>query len=726
MRRLGLVITILWACLAPAGGARQAAPSPPQQPALTFRATANYVEVDAIVTDASGEVVRNLKASDFDVVEDGKPQALSVCGFVDIPVERPDPLLFKARPIEPDVVTNEKAFDGRVFMIVLDGYHVAPLRGPEVRRQAALFIDRYMGENDIAAVVAVGNADDGQEFTGNKRLLEAAVARFNGQALASATVSANQDALSKDRMQSVGNRDPGAAYDPDALSREYMAKQSIETMRRLADYMGALSGRRKALLLFSEGIGIDTLKPDDLMGASVVTAQARTDDQAAVITGMFQPPRTDSQSIRVVEQAMIAAAAKSNVSVYAIDPRGLTTGQEDAVALATGPAMNLAGSGLRDYANPMVTRDAADESRRAQDSLQTFADETGGLALINQNDADAAFRRIVADNSAYYLLGYQSPDLRHDGRFHRVSVRTTRPGLTVRTRSGYFAPSAPLPPGTKPPDAVTEMLRAPAAVGGLGLRVGAAVVKGRLLKSTVHLTVEFRGGDVPLKSSGGLFTNDIDIEYLALDMHGTSQAGGREVAHLQLKPATQADFAETGVRYVTEFELAPGRYQLRVAAREHLGGHTGSVFYDLDVPDVGARPVAMSDLLITSSRASKTPTPSGTSTIGGALPAPTTTVREFTAADTLTVAASMYDNDASPAHQDDLNVSVHTDAGAEVFQRGEDRANAGLTSATGGYVWVVSVPLTGLAPGRYVLGVELRSRLGADRAVRREVEFRVK
>src|SRR6185295_19747101 len=93
-----------------------------QQPSLTFRAAANYVEIDAIVTDERGDIVRDLKASDFDVVEDGRPQPLTVCSFIDIPVTRPDPPLFKTRVVEPDVMTNERPFDGRVFMIVLDGY----------------------------------------------------------------------------------------------------------------------------------------------------------------------------------------------------------------------------------------------------------------------------------------------------------------------------------------------------------------------------------------------------------------------------------------------------------------------------------------------------------------------------------------------------------------------------------------------------------------------------
>src|SRR6185295_13367983 len=116
MRHVLPAIGVVFVSLTLAPAAQQSTPasSQGQQPGLTFRATANYVEVDAIVTDANGEPARDLTCKDFNVIEDGKPQRLDVCSFVNIPVDRPDPLLSTNRPVEPDVVTNEKAFDGRI------------------------------------------------------------------------------------------------------------------------------------------------------------------------------------------------------------------------------------------------------------------------------------------------------------------------------------------------------------------------------------------------------------------------------------------------------------------------------------------------------------------------------------------------------------------------------------------------------------------------------------
>src|SRR5262249_46452660 len=157
--------------------------------------------------------------------------------------------------------------------------------------------------------------------------------------------------------------------------------------------------------------------------------------------------------------------------------------------------------------------------------------------MVDKNDMDDVFRRIVKDNSSYYVLGYRSADPRHDGRFHRVSVKVKRPGLEVRTRNGYYAPVDKANAASVDP--IVGMLRNQAAVSGLGMRASASVIKGLLDKSTVHLTIEFDGHDVALKPAAGLFTNDIDIQYLAVDMKGVTQSNVRDQAHLQLRPDTK-------------------------------------------------------------------------------------------------------------------------------------------------------------------------------------------
>ena len=122
----GLLLTVIAAGVPAHGQAPQAAP--PQQPPITFRAEINYIEVDARVLDAQGKFIPDLKAGDFQVLEDGKPQAVTAFSLVNIPVERQERPLFASKPIEPDVRTNLQAADGRIYLIVLDDLHTHPLR----------------------------------------------------------------------------------------------------------------------------------------------------------------------------------------------------------------------------------------------------------------------------------------------------------------------------------------------------------------------------------------------------------------------------------------------------------------------------------------------------------------------------------------------------------------------------------------------------------------------
>jgi VWFA-related protein len=170
-------IAALFACLVSttlAAGQNPPAAPQPQQP--TFKLRVDYVEVDVVVTDRQGNLVRDLKKEDFQVLEDGKPQTVTNFTLVDIPVERADRPLFAANPIEPDVKTNERPFDGRVYVMVIDDLHTRFGRSQRVKVAAKQFIERRLGANDLMAIVhTAGPTDANQEFTSNKKLLLAAV-----------------------------------------------------------------------------------------------------------------------------------------------------------------------------------------------------------------------------------------------------------------------------------------------------------------------------------------------------------------------------------------------------------------------------------------------------------------------------------------------------------------------------------------------------------------------
>src|SRR5690349_11522487 len=152
MRILTSLLLIAAVAQAPAQPQPPAAP-PSSQPAVTFKVEVNYVEINASVTDAQGAFVRTLTRDDFQVLEDGKPQSLTAFSMVDIPIERPDPPLFSRVVIPPDTATNRAPFEGRVFVMVLDDLHTRFNRTARTRSAARQFVERYVGANDIVAVV---------------------------------------------------------------------------------------------------------------------------------------------------------------------------------------------------------------------------------------------------------------------------------------------------------------------------------------------------------------------------------------------------------------------------------------------------------------------------------------------------------------------------------------------------------------------------------------------
>ncbi len=228
--------------------AGQTAAPTSQQP--TFKLRVDYVEVDVVVTNRTGNLVRDLKKEDFQVLEDGKGQTITNFTHVDIPVERGDRPLFASEPIEPDVKTNEKPFDGRVYVMVIDDYHTRFGRTQRVKAAAKQFIERRFGANDLMAVVhTAGAANANQEFTSNRKLLLAAVDKTQGRKLDSATVNKTNEYYRTRDLRAQGD----ALNDPDDAERSFNARSTLDTLRNVAEWFGSVHGRRKAILFVSEG-----------------------------------------------------------------------------------------------------------------------------------------------------------------------------------------------------------------------------------------------------------------------------------------------------------------------------------------------------------------------------------------------------------------------------------------------------------------------------------------
>ena len=478
-----------------------------QQP--TFQTSVNFVDVDVTVTDERGQFVTGLTADDFEVFEDGKPQTIQTFSYIELPIERPDRYRFSGRPVPADVRSNRDVSSGRVYIILLDDLNVAPLRTAIVRRHARDFIERHFGPHDLAAVaVTSGRKDAAQEFTSDPALLLRAVDNFFGQRLQSAEVQRIDDyyqslALSGLDQRERTGKDPQdeaivpnlltrmQSFDPSNLERGQRAVGVLNTLRSLSEFLDGVRGRRKALLWFSEGI--------DYPMADAFSSNSGSEINAAT-------------------RDAISAAARANVNVFALDPRGLIGMTTDFVDNMRAGAPDVMGTDrMKPAGTPSSgTQALLGEMRLTQDSLRTLADSTGGFAAVDTNSFAEAFDRITDANSRYYLLGYAPPVHPRDGRFHRIEVRMKRPGLRAVARRGYPSPAGKTAAERKQ-DALERWARDRRSGGandtspelraalnsavqqpGLTLSVQAIPFKGTAKEASVALTVELDGAALEL------------------------------------------------------------------------------------------------------------------------------------------------------------------------------------------------------------------------------------
>ncbi len=262
-------------------GEQQARPDA-TRPQATYRVEVNYVEVTARVTSADGEFVVDLGRDDFELLENGRPQAISDFRLVDLATTPRADVSPAWRDAEPDVRTTAIPFDGRVYVLVLDTLHVAAERSGDVRRMARRFLEQYFVDGDMAAVVnTTGAAQPAQELTTSRARLLSAVDTFMG---------------------SKGNGEGAFAVNPAVVSdivpggATRAAEDVLSSLKTLTELLSGVHGRRKAVVFISEG------------PAFCLDAQLKGGARGA---------------LNQASQALVAAANRGNVAIYGIDPRGL-------------------------------------------------------------------------------------------------------------------------------------------------------------------------------------------------------------------------------------------------------------------------------------------------------------------------------------------------------------------------------------------------------------------
>jgi len=634
------------------------APRPlPQEPIATFRSGVRAIQVDAVVTDEDGQPVRGLTETDFEIIEKGKPQAITTFEAVDIPIERQLPDL-----ADSDVVTNEG--DGRIYLIVIDA--ISAENGMYAKRILRRFFDEHFGPSDVASVMLLdrGHRNSGQDFTANRRLLIKGIDSFTGYSEGEA------ETVKPGSASPLANAGPnvGAPGVPTAGAEAGLlgAVNRMGRLMDLTDFLIKTPGRRKAMILISEAIGFDATDFIDYRGTSMKKAAQ-------------------------FAHAAMTAATRGNIAIYPIHPGG------------------IAASGL----------DATME-------LRTIAAATGGFATVNTNEFDAGFTRLVAENSVYYMLGFNSSQEKDDGLYVPVQVKVKRPGLRVHAREGYIAPFKGKDAVTRPDRraGVETALASPVPMPGVPIRAFAAPFRGRGKTAAIAVTLEVKAEALGLQESeGGSLTSPLEVRVLATDISANVIPHGRLVGGVTIPAKSRAAIERTGLRVLTKTELKPGRYQLRVAVGSPQRG--GSVIMDMDVPDFSKKELAMSGLVIRGSG----------KTVGVFLPkgdplealaerGPITN-RVFARSDRASVYGEIYEGLVDRRHNIAITAALRSEAGQVIPVAAATVSSEDLRRAGNVFRVEPQLPLADLPPGRYVFSLEAKSTADGG-TVRREIPFRVR
>jgi VWFA-related protein len=399
----------------------------PQRPTFTVRIDA--VNMDVIVKDSGGRFVPDLKKEDFEIYEDGVKQdvtsmTMSYGGRVTNVLEAAPPPTPEGILLPPRRAVNDTS--GRIFVFFVDDLHLQFQQSGRVRQLFEKVSKLLIHEGDLFGIVSSGPSSIRVDMTYDKKRLEEAIKKIHGDGL---------------KPSEIIQRGSGSEGPTELRHRAHVA---FSTMLEALNNLEKVTNRRKALVWVSEGYDFNPFqdsryglhRPDSpflqnesnrMMNSAGQDQDSGGQPQLDGLASSLKQNETFSDADLAYELSEITRAAnRANTTIYSIDPRGLVAGQ--------------------DIDEPVDPQEWSEHLRKTQDTMRVLADDTGGLAVVNQNDFDKALKRIDADSSDYYILGYYSsnPDPTH--RRRKIDVKVLRSGMDVFTRTEYLVLKPPPPP----------------------------------------------------------------------------------------------------------------------------------------------------------------------------------------------------------------------------------------------------------------------------------------
>jgi VWFA-related protein len=642
--------------------AQQPAP-PPADQAPIFRTDINFVRVDVIVTDRQGNPVHDLVQEDFEVTEDGKPQAIQTFKLINVSDDTgvgADPPREVRNVIEEQMEAARD--DVRLFAIFLDDYHVRLENSMRAREPIARFVEGQLNPKDMAGVMYPLWSINDVLLSRNRKQLASAVRQFTGRKYDYTPRNAFEERY---------------VHYVSTIEAERIRNQvTLTALKGLIIKLGGLREGRKAIILISEGF---TNSLPAQMNDQVATCNGGLcgNQPRARPDGVGNPAmqqRLDSQEF-FLETDLLSdlrmvyeLANRYNTTIYAVDPRGLAPFEFD---------LSSAGQAAVSLTKNTAMLD------NTMDTLRVLADETDGRAILNTNDLDKGMKQIVRDSSAYYLLGYTSA-VTTDGKFHKLNVRVKRPGLQVRARPGYLALSAVeaeralAPKKVGPPPAITE---------ALGTLAATAQQRRNPIRSWIGMSP---GADGKTKIS--FIWNPAPV------VPGVRREAAASVALLAGGANSELYYREKALAPGrVEFEVPPGPVELDIGVQDPSGEVLDRETRKLVVPSLGLG-VTLSTPEVFRGRT----LPEWQSIAADAKAIPVIE-REFRRTDRLLIRVGAQSTNSTPV------------VTARMLNReGGEMSALPVTPAGFGALQHIDVPLSALPPGDFL--IEVIAKDGADQA----------
>jgi VWFA-related protein len=411
------------------------ASKPPQQPAQekpTFKVQVDLITNDVIVRDSRGQFVPDLKKDEFEIYEDGiKQDIVSMMVFTGGRVTNlltaPPPPPPEGIILPPTKVVNDTS--GRIFLFFVDDLHLQFHNTGRIRDLFKRIGKTLLHDGDMFGIVSSGPSSIAVDMTYDRKRLDEAINKIAGNEL---------------KPTDIINGSSGAEGPSEVRYRAHVA---FSTVADILQELEKVHNRRKAVVYVSDGYDFNPFQDarlglmdpnspfaqNEMMRSQNQAAKQNSDGSSSNQTDPLTQQQKQNETFADADLArelgdLTRAANRANTTFYTIDPRGL-----------------VGGSDIDEQVDPTQW---SDYLRKSQDSLRVIAEETGGYAVVNQNDFDKALKRIDNETSDYYVLGYVSKNSDLTRRRRQIEVRVTRKDLNVNYRKEYVLKPTPPPVGS--------------------------------------------------------------------------------------------------------------------------------------------------------------------------------------------------------------------------------------------------------------------------------------